>query len=252
MSTRISLDGKIFNFDRYCGAYVLLHDLREHRQLPRDVALSVRSKMAALEKVFADLPFKVINRPGGRQCNSSKPFQLAELHAAGFTVPRSYSTNMPDAPGLEDLIASGRVVYKSNSAIRSIVAIAGRSHVRRLPDLPNCPVLFQEFIAGPDVRVHLLGERTLGQEIRSKTVDYRYPGPFDRVEYEPIDVPPEIGEMCLRFAESEGLAFMGFDFKIAKDGTWYCLEANPMPGYDGFDVRFGHSISDALIDELLQ
>ncbi len=252
LNTRILLDGLTFDFDRYRGVYVRLIELREHRLLPWDVAISVRRKMAAIEHVFAGLPIKVLNRPGGRQSNCSKPFQLAELHAAGFSVPRSYSTNMPDAPGLAELISSGRVVYKSNSAIRSIVDKAGPRHLHRLPDLPNCPVLFQEYIAGPDVRVHLVGERALGQQIRAKAVDYRYPGPLDRVEYEPVEVPHELGGLCRRFAEAEGLGFMGFDFKIAQDGTWYCLEANPMPGYDGFDERFDHRISDALIDELRQ
>jgi len=252
LSARIVLDGLTLDFDLYSAAYVRLIELREHRLLPREVAISVRRKMAALEQFFVELPMRVINRPGGRQSNSSKPFQLVELHAAGFRVPRSYSTNMPDAPGLADLISIGQVVYKSNSAMRSVVDRAGRSHLHRLAHLPNCPVLFQDYIAGPDVRVHLVGPRVFGQQIRAKVVDYRYPGPLDRVEYQSLDVPHEIAVLCQRFAEAEGLGFMGFDFKIAHDGTWYCLEANPMPGYDAFDERSDHRIADALIDELRQ
>jgi glutathione synthase/RimK-type ligase-like ATP-grasp enzyme len=249
-NARILLDGITLNFELYSGAYIRLIELREHRVLPREVAISVRRKMASLEQFFKGLPIRVMNRPGGRQSNTSKPFQLVELHAAGFRVPRSYSTNMPHAPGLAELISNGRLIYKSNSAMRSVVDKAGRSHIPRLSHLPNCPVLFQEYIAGPDVRVHLVGERTFGLQIHAKAVDYRYPGPFERVEYQSIEVPQEIGTLCRRFAEAEGLGFMGFDFKIAYDGTWHCLEANPMPGYDAFDERSDHCISDALIDEL--
>jgi hypothetical protein len=138
----------------------------------------------------------------------------------------------------------------SNSGIRSIVDLAGPDQLRRLSDLRNCPTLFQDRIAGPDVRVHLVGACAIGQQIRARTIDYRYAGPFDRVEYCATELPPALVELCRKFQAQEGLEFIAFDFKVAGDGSWYCLEANPMPGYDGFDERCEHRISDALMNEL--
>jgi hypothetical protein len=234
----------------YSGVYIRTINLSEHRHLPADVRRSLTRKLGVLERIFEALPIRVINRPGHVQSNLSKPFQLLELRRHGFLVPQSYSTNMPDAPGLADRITRGELIYKSNSAVRSIVDLASPGQVGRLSDLINCPVLFQERIIGLDVRVHLVGERTFAQQIRSKAIDYRYPAPFDRVQYRSIEVPSAIGNCCLKFQQWEGLHFTGFDFKIGGDGNWYCLEANPMPGYDGFDERGNHCISDALIDEL--
>jgi hypothetical protein len=240
---RVDIDGEPFSFERCTGAYVRAIDLRELR---RRVAL----KLAVLEHVLSSLPIPVVNRPGYGRSNASKPGQLLRLRECGFLVPESCSTNMADAPGLAARLERGELVYKSNSSMRSVVARGGAEEARRLPDLVNCPVLFQQYIAGPDVRVHLVGNRVFAQEIRSEAVDYRYPALFDVVRYRPIDVPDAIQRLCAAFRAREGLTFIGFDFKVDREGRWYCLEANPMPGYDGFDERLGGRLSSALIDEL--
>ncbi len=45
-----------------------------------------------------------------------------------------------------------------------------------------------------------------------------------------------------------GLVFAGWDFKVSsEDGRVWCLEANPMPGYDGYDRRLGGAVTASLL-----
>jgi glutathione synthase/RimK-type ligase-like ATP-grasp enzyme len=247
---RVDIDGARFPFTDFTAAYIRAIDLREHARLPARTRRDIDLKLEVLDHILSSLPVAVINRPGRGRSNGSKPFQLIELRAHGFLVPDSVSTNMPDAPTLASRLAGGAVVYKSNSAMRSIVGRAGPDEARRLSDLANCPVLFQDYIAGPDVRVHVVGDRLFALEIVSQAIDYRYPALFDEVQYRPTEVPERIGRLCQAFRAREGLTFAAFDFKVDGGGLWYCLEANPMPAYDGFDERFGQQISAGLIDAL--
>ena len=247
---RVVIDGARVPFTDVSAVYVRAIDLREHGRLPRFLKRDIDLKLEILDHILSSLVVTVINRPGRGRSNGSKPFQLAKLRECGFIVPDSYSTNMADAPGLAERLAAGRLIYKSNSAMRSIVVRAAADDARRLDDLANCPVLFQEHIAGPDVRVHMIGDRVFAQEIRSQAVDYRYPALLDNVQYTPTEVPDAIRRLCELFRAQEELTFLAFDFKVDGDGCWYCLEANPMPAYDGFDQRFGYRISDGLIDAL--
>ena len=44
------------------------------------------------------------------------------------------------------------------------------------------------------------------------------------------------------------MMFAGIDFKIAEDGTWYCLEVNPMPSFIPYQWATGQPIAEALVD----
>ncbi|MFF4040284.1 hypothetical protein [Streptomyces sp. NPDC001816] len=51
----------------------------------------------------------------------------------------------------------------------------------------------------------------------------------------------------VRHTADLGTAFAGWDFKVAGDGTYWCLEVNPMPAYDWYDRRLGGAISASLL-----
>ena len=63
----------------------------------------------------------VVNRPSVGRSNWSKPFQLQMIAGAGFTVPDTLVTTDPEA-ARAFLAEHERVVYKSISGVRSIVA----------------------------------------------------------------------------------------------------------------------------------
>jgi D-alanine-D-alanine ligase-like ATP-grasp enzyme len=110
------------------------------------------------------------------------------------------------------------------------------------------PVHLQEYIEGSDVRCHVLGDSIFAERITSSSVDYRMDP--SKNNYSAIECPPNLGTKMSLATRACGLAFAGWDFKIAKSGEWYCLEVNPMPGYSIYDIRCDEAISKALISYL--
>ncbi len=204
----------------------------------------------ALQLAISALKILVVNRPLAGGSNSSKPYQTDLLRQHGFTVPRSCSTNSPKvaASFINDL--PDGVIYKSNSAHRSIVQPVRTSDYSRLDLIQGCPVFFQERIRGIDVRVHVIQNSTFSVEIRSSEVDYRYDRSLDITEAA-HELDTAVAAKCIAITRSIGLTFSGIDFiRSDEDDQYYCLEVNPMPGYHGYDLTLGGQISRRLGDLL--
>ena len=119
----------------------------------------------------------------------------------------------------------------------------------RLEVLHRCPALFQRRVQGVDVRVHTVGRQWFPVEVRGVGTDYRY----DRnAEWRPADIPSDIGELCARAAERLGLGIGGWDFKRTADGRWVCLEVNPMPAFNVYDVYLDNRIVKAIAEQVLR
>lgn len=100
-------------------------------------------------------------------------------------------------------------------------------------------VLLEEFIPGRELTVAVLGEQVLPiVEIRPKSGLYDYESKYTagRSEYFcPADLPEaktsEIQELSLRACRALDTAGVArVDFRLAPDGTPYCLEVNTVPG----------------------
>src|SRR4051794_26432873 len=116
---------------------------------------------------------RVVNRGGPMASNNAKPFQIQLIRAAGFEVPETLVTNEPELVH-KFLEHHGSVVYKSISGTRSIVRELEEDDLARLDDIRWCPVQFQAFVQGVDVRVHVIGEEVFATRIRADGSDYRY------------------------------------------------------------------------------
>ena len=208
----------------------------------------MRALLSALQIALLSIPTLAVNRPLAGWENSSKLTQLRLLSQAGFHVPISLVTTRPsDLMRFQQSVPA--VIYKSASGQRSIVELLGDAALLRLPTLTYCPVLFQEAISGPDVRVHVVGSNVYCVRIESDRIDYRYAASrggaryLSRFEH----LPSELAERCVRFAAGRGLNMAGFDFKIAESGEYYCLEMNPSPAFEFFDRCLGGEICNAVV-----
>src|SRR5262249_17995160 len=95
------------------------------------------------------------------------------IRTVGFDVPETLVTNDPGL--VRDFVADhGRVIYKSISGARSIVAEVDDDALARLDDVRWCPVQFQAYVEGVDVRVHVVGRRVFSTRVASDAADYRY------------------------------------------------------------------------------
>ncbi len=188
----------------------------------------------------------VVNRPKQMAFNSSKPYQCSHIERFGLEIPRTLITTEPEL--VEQFSREcGAIIYKSISAIRSVVAqwIPNDSH--RIEDVVWCPTQFQEMIRGVDYRVHIVGEEVYACRIRCSADDYRYAGQNGyEVELEACDVPTNIAQSCIDVSRHMGLHLSGVDLRLREDGRWYCFEVNPSPAFAYYQNGTGQDIASAV------
>lgn len=180
----------------------------------------------------------------GLVCNHrmTKPFQLALLERAGLPVPITRWTN--DPAEVQSFAEGRRVAYKpvsGGAATREL--IADDLAASRLSRLANAPVTFQELLPGEDIRVYVLdGQIAASIRIVSSALDFR--GNEERCE--PMELPTEVRQQCVRAADVIHLRFTGLDLKRGADGRLRFLELNCSPMFLGFDARAGTDIAGCL------
>ena len=198
-------------------------------------------------QAFADTSdATVVNRPAANASNASKPYQATLIRAAGLDVPETLVTSDPDlvVPFWE---RHGAIVYKSASGVRSIVAQFTPEHRARLERVAHCPTQFQQYVAGVDVRIHVVAGEAFSCSIVSDDDDYRYAaarGRFTRIDS--FDPPDEIVERAIRVTDALGLLVSGIDLRRTPDGRWFCFEVNPSPGFSYYESETGLPIAAAI------
>lgn len=181
-----------------------------------------------------------------------KPLQLAVLQRAGIRVPRTLISNFPDAVRAfaEDV---GDVIFKPVGGGTETASL-DEAALARLDQLAVAPVIFQERVKGPDIRVTIVAGRIVScVEIPTSTaVDYRL-DPSYRAggqQYVPHELPAEQQQWCLKAAELCHQVVSGVDLKKGADG-YVMLEANSGPVYLDIELKTGAPITDAIVDALL-
>jgi predicted ATP-grasp superfamily ATP-dependent carboligase len=188
----------------------------------------------------------VVNRPTAMASNSSKPYQAAQIQSLGFKTPPTLITTDPQAAH-EFWTSHSTVIYKSISGVRSIVSRLTPEHVERLDDIVWCPTQFQQYILGNDYRVHVVGDEVFACVVVSEADDYRYAArQRAAVEIRPCDLPDECVDQCRKLAAAMDLIVAGIDLRLTPDGTWYCFEVNPSPGFTYYQEATNQRIDEAI------
>lgn len=208
----------------------------------------------SLNRMLLGTDCPVINRPANAYSNYSKPYQVALLARAGFDVPRSLVTNMPDEARRFYEACRGLVIFKGTSNVLTLAQKLKPEQLPRLELLPNCPVLFQEYVPGVDYRVHVVGKDAFVTRLVSQDEDYRRSTLVAGSEIiaEPASLPADVIDRCVAFTEQLGLIVSGIDFKEDESGRLVALECNPYPQFTFYEGRSGQSITRAVVDYLIQ
>ena len=239
----ITTDGCRIPLDTISGIYLRPEPQRVCRPTPATLCLLA---------IASSLDGVVVNRPAAGLSNLTKPFQLAAIAEAGFTVPPTLVTTDPVA-ARHFLDRHGRVVYKSISGIRSIIATVDAADAHRLSGVRTGPVQLQRWIEGVDVRVHVVGERWFAAAIESAAPDYRYPSNTGHdTTIMATDIDGELGERLVRLTASMGLLVAGIDLRLTPDDEWVCFEVNPSPGFTFYEDATGQPIAAAIADLLMK
>jgi hypothetical protein len=252
----LRLDGRSLRLEDVAAVYVRLMDDRVLPELadePPDspARTACRELHDALYRWIEITPARVVNRSSAMASNGSKPYQAQLIAAAGFAVPETLVTNDPELVRAF-LAEHGRVVYKSISGSRSIVQELTAADLGRLGDIGWCPVQFQAYVPGVDVRVHVIGGRVFATRVTSGATDYRYAG-LDGgrpARLEAIELPAEAAQRCVELTRSLGLRFSGIDLRMTADGEAVCFEVNPSPAYAYYESHTGQPIAAALARHL--
>lgn len=239
------------------GVYARLMDFRNlpelQRLAPHDPE---RNRCAVLTEdlsAWIDVcPGRVVNRTGAMASNGSKPFQAQLITRHGFLTPETVVTNDPQVA--RDFYASRRqVVYKSLSGVRSIVQTMGPADLERLEQIRACPVQFQAYVPGLDVRVHVVGSEVFATSVTTTATDYRYAlrQVDEPARLNAYELDADVAERCVALAADLGLAFAGIDLKLHPEGGVYCFEVNPSPAYTYFEGQTGQPIAAAVAHHLM-
>lgn len=212
------------------------------------LADAARAANAALGRLAraATRHIPVVNPPPLDQSNFAKLLHIA-AHAAkpSWQVPASCLTNCIDTARHFVNGLPGGAIYKGASAAKTWVSLADvETMAERADDLSDCPVLFQEYVEGADVRVHVVDNRCFAERLAGDAVDYRRLPVSDA---RAIDLPVDVERDCIALCREIGLPLAGIDFKIdARTSQWFFLEANSMPCYQGYDKRADGQIGQAI------
>lgn len=193
---------------------------------------------------------RVINRPSAMASNSSKPYQTELIRSFGLEVPRSLITTDPEA-----VLAFERdhdaLIYKSVSAVRSIVSKLGPEQRERLGRIRWCPTQFQEHVPGTDWRAHVVGDEVLACRIETTCDDYRYPARLGgQTRLHRGELPPKIAAACVGVSNGLELPVAGVDLRCTPEGRWVCFEVNPSPGFSWYQESTDLPIAEAVCDLL--
>jgi glutathione synthase/RimK-type ligase-like ATP-grasp enzyme len=224
------------------------------RTLDPAVVVPMSRLQVDLNRLLLATRCPVINRPAKAYSNYSKPYQLGLLAQAGFDVPRTLVTNVPEQALCFHDELGGRVIFKGVSNVMSFAQVWKSEHFERVNLLPNSPTQFQEFVSGADYRVHVIGRRAFVTRLAAANEDYRRSALADHEEIlaEPAELPADVVERCIRFTEGLGLIVGGIDFKESDDGRLVALELNPYPQFTFYEGRSGQPITRSVVDYLVR
>ena len=251
----LQLDGSRHRLEDFVAIYTRLMEWQllpevEHEPPDSPSRLHCRNLHAALMQWHELAPGRVLSRSAEIGAAYSKPMQAQLIRRHGFSIPETLVTNDPDEVR-RFRQRHGRVIYKSASYVRSVVNLLDERDPRGLEAVRACPVLFQQYVEGTNLRVHTVGKRAFATSIEASTVDYRYAylaGEQERLEEAAID--EGLANRCIGLAAAFGLDFAGIDFKLTDGGEAYCLEVNPSPAFSYYELHTGQPIARAVAEYL--
>lgn len=248
----LTVRGQSYALEHVDGVYLRLMDdslLPELRAEAPDSLLRVHSRrvhemlLAWTEITSA----RVVNRPSAMGSNGSKPYQAQLIRDSRFEVPETLITNEPDLV-TEFRDRFGRLVYKSMSGVRSIIRVLDDDAAAGLDAIRWCPVQFQRYVEGTDIRVHTVDTDVFATSISSDAPDYRYAAQDTgrAATLAPLDLPDDVAARCTALAANLGLAVSGIDLRRTPSGHYVCFEVNPCPVFSYYEAATGQEISTAI------
>ena len=224
------------------------------RSMPPGSLEQVIFRMNALAQL-ADVGVRVVNSPRSIEVAVDKYLTTAKLQAAGLLVPRT-ATCQTWEQAMESFAAlDGDVVVKplfggEGRGITRVNDEAIAQRVFKTLEQIGAVIYLQEFIEheGSDLRVMLIGDRTLGMR-RRHPADWRtnisLGGKAERLE-----VTDELTQLARSASKAIGTEIAGIDFLPGKDGELYVIEVNAVPGWRALSRVTGEDVGNFVLQHV--
>ncbi|MGX1574921.1 MvdC/MvdD family ATP grasp protein [Cellulosimicrobium funkei] len=206
---------------------------------------------AAVSGLWSCLPATWVNDPDRDEAGSRKMWQLQVAARLGLRVPRTCMTNDP-ARAREFLHREpGRVLFKPFSGTPATwreTRPVRDSDLALIESVRYAPVIFQEAVAGSDVRVTIVGTQLFAAELRTEESAYAYDFRVD-THHCPTsvhDLPEHVATALLRLMEVLGLWYGAVDLRRTPEGDYVFLEINPAGQWLFVEYATGQPIAAAL------
>jgi glutathione synthase/RimK-type ligase-like ATP-grasp enzyme len=197
-----------------------------------------------------------VNDPAREAEAGHKVWQLELARACGLEVPRTCVTSDPARARsfLAELGPAG-AVFKSLQASPETwreTRLVGPGERRLLGLVRLAPVVFQEYVAGADLRVTCVGRRLFAAEIDARGTGYEadFRPVYRRARVRPARLPAEVARGVRRLLARLGLLYAAVDLRRTDEGRHLFLEANPSGQFLFVEERTGQPIAEALCDLL--
>lgn len=195
-----------------------------------------RSQWAAFIRAISVFDHALwMNYPQATYLAECKPYQLLIAQRCGFLVPKTIISN--DADAIKRSFERGLVIKsldtvllrENNDCLFTYTTITHKDALHQ-ENVSSAPLLAQEVLTEKtDIRVTVVGKKLFAVRILSggKGIDGDWRiVPKENLEYENIQLAPDIELSCLRLVSSLGLSFGAIDLIENNHGTFF-LEINP-------------------------
>jgi glutathione synthase/RimK-type ligase-like ATP-grasp enzyme len=226
---------------RAVGAIFVRH---ESNAPNRETLEALRKLRRQIDLLLLSTVCMVINRPACATSNYSKPYQLRQMAAAGFLVPRTLVTNIPRAARYFIRDLGGSVIFKGVSNLKTAPQVVQLQHLKQLSRLEHCSAQFQEFIPGEDFRVTVVDAAPFVTRIIGGEPDLGCP-----VEG---SLSSEVLHQCVRFTRQQGLVMSGIDLRRTFTGRVYAFELNPYPLFTYYEAEEQPRITEGVVEYLVK
>lgn len=242
---RLAIDGRGVHPEAVFLRFDVFAEARDRR--PDSRRRASEWYYAVLAWALAHTDVALLNRRFGAR-HLVKPQVLVRARAVGLDVPRTIVANDPAA--LAGLHADQWIVKPVDGGAHTESLRAICAHRAKLETFTRSPMILQQRLIVPDLRVFRVGPVWLAFELRGDDLDYRAGA---RPHLERVSPDPALTERLQALTDEFGLDFVAADFKrCPQTGAFRFLEINSAPMFAGFDHHAEWAISDALIDRLIR
>jgi glutathione synthase/RimK-type ligase-like ATP-grasp enzyme len=241
--------------------------------LPRDMdrqdrEAAIKESRATLLGMLESFDCFVMDRVSTVRASEHKARQLELACELGLDVPRTLTTNDPEAVRGFWNLCNGRIVVKALSSF-AIYDDAGREQVvfstqlaaddlEHLDQLSLAPITFQEHLdKAIELRITLIGGRVFAAAVDSQALDrsrtdWRRGGRELIRSWKPYALPAELSQQLLQLTARLGLSYGAADVVVTPDGRHVFLEINPAGEWFWLDDVFGpRALSTAIAETLV-